>query len=100
MTSAQPRVNTNKQLAPRQKNYFSHSLTHLASYFSRAHTRIQMGNHTRRERFGHEALFAMLKSPFPAQQDTIELRSRKFASPPESICGASRMFQGNRAATL
>ena len=81
MTSAQPRVNTDKQLAPRQKIYFSHSLTHLVWHFPRVHTRIQVEVDTRRERFGHEALFAVLKSPFPAQQDTIGPRSTETRQP-------------------
>jgi len=75
MTLAQPRVNTNKQLLTHHKNYFSHSLTHLLRCFPRVHTRIQMEGYPRHERSGHEASFAVLKSPFPTKQDTIEPRS-------------------------
>jgi len=57
MTSAQLYVNTNKQGAPVRQMIFSHSLTHLARYFAQIHTRTQMGDDTRRERFKQKAIF-------------------------------------------
>ena len=59
MTSAQPRVNTNKQAAPRQKNEFL-TLAHASRLSLRVQvdTRIHTEDNARYERYKYKSLFA------------------------------------------